>query len=263
MPKEGNRMPDHETLIRKEFSRQAESMAKAALFNDEGVLARIREAARLTVNSRVLDVACGPGIVVEALARAAGSVVGCDITPEMIEKTRERCASAGLTNVNCVPGRAEALPFDDASFNVVVSRSAVHHFPDPGAALREMARVVRRGGRVITVDVMSAESPEESALHNALETLRDPSHVRMLPKSELHQVLVQAGLTVESCQEWINHREFDEWLKIANAPERERPLKIVMSSLARSGAMAGIGLRLEGEKILFEHRAALTVAAKK
>ena len=207
--------------------------------------------------------ACGPGIVVEALARAAGNVVGCDITPEMLEKTRERCASAGLTNVNCMPGRAEALPIDDASFNVVVSRSALHHFVDPAVALREMARVVRRGGRVITVDVISAESPEESALHNALETLRDPSHVRMLPKSELHQVLAQAGLAVESCQEWTNHREFDEWLKITNAPERVRPLKVVMSALARSGATAGISLRLEGEKILFEHRAALTVAVKK
>lgn len=255
-------MQDHETLIRKEFSRQADAMAKAALFNDEGVLARIREAARLTNSSRVLDVACGPGIVVEALARAAGKVVGCDITPEMLDKTRERCASAGLTNVNCMPGRAEALPFNNASFDVVVSRSALHHFVDPAVVLREMARVVQRGGRVITVDVMSAESPQESALHNALETLRDPSHVRMLPKSELHQALAQAGLAVESCLEWTNHREFDEWLKITNAPERVGPLKVVMSALARSGATAGIGLRLEGEKILFEHRAALTVAVK-
>jgi SAM-dependent methyltransferase len=253
---------NHETLIRKEFTRQAGAMAGAALFNDEGVLARIREAARLTISSRVLDVACGPGIVVEALARAAGQVVGCDITPEMLEKARERCASAGLTNVQCVPGRAEALPFEDASFDVVVSRSAVHHFVDPVAALREMARVVQRGGRVVTVDVMSAESPDDAALHNALETLRDPSHVRMLPRSELHQALALAGLTVEDCLEWTNHREFEEWLKIASAPERVKPLKVVMSALARSGAMTGIGLRLEGERILFEHRAALTVAVK-
>jgi ubiquinone/menaquinone biosynthesis C-methylase UbiE len=71
------------------------------------------------------------------------------------------------------------LPFEDASFDTVVSRSAVHHFPDPAAAFREMARVVRVGGRVITVDVQSAETADEAALHNALEILRDPSHVRM------------------------------------------------------------------------------------
>jgi ubiquinone/menaquinone biosynthesis C-methylase UbiE len=253
---------EHETLVQNEFSRQADVMANTALFNDQGVLARICATARLTGGSRALDVACGPGIVVEALARVAGEVVGCDITPAMVEKTRQRCAAAGLANVRCMPGRAEDLPFDDASFDVVVSRSAVHHFVDPVAALREMARVVKPGGRVVTVDVTSAESPADAALHNALETLRDPSHTRMLPKSELHRSLTLAGLAVQECLEWTNHREFDEWLKITNAPERVGPLRVVMASLARGGATAGIGLRLDGEKILFEHKAALTVAVK-
>jgi hypothetical protein len=109
---------------------------------------------------------------------------------------------------------------------------------------------------------MSSESPEDAALHNALETLRDPSHVRMLPPSELHAVLRQAGLRVESCQEWVNRREFEEWLNIASAPERVGPLKAVMSALAHSGATAGIRLRVEEGHIVFEHRAALTVAVK-
>ncbi len=255
-------MQAHETLVQSEFSRQADVMANTALFNDQGVLARICEAARLNGGSRALDVACGPGIVVEALARAAGEVVGCDITPAMVEKARQRCAAAGLANVRFMPGRAEDLPFDDASFDVVVSRSAVHHFVDPVAALREMARVVKPGGRVVTVDVTSAETPADAALHNALETLRDPSHTRMLPKSELHRALALAGLAVQECLEWTNHREFDEWLKITSAPERVGPLRVVMASLARGGATAGIGLRMEGEKILFEHKAALTVAVR-
>jgi SAM-dependent methyltransferase len=165
--------------------------------------------------------------------------------------------------VRCVPGRAEALPFGDGSFDVVVSRSALHHFADPQAALREMARVVRPGGRVVTVDVMASESPEDAALHNALEALRDPSHARMLPKSELRAALARAGLEIEDSVEWTNHRQFEEWLRIANAPERVGPLRAVMSALARSGAKAGIGLRLDGEKILFEHSAALTVALKR
>jgi ubiquinone/menaquinone biosynthesis C-methylase UbiE len=181
----------------------------------------------------------------------------------MIERTRKRCASAGLTNVRCMQGRAEALPFDDASFDVVVSRSAMHHFVDPVAALREMARVTKPGGRVVTVDVTSCESPEEAALHNALETLRDPSHVRMLPKAELHGMLTQAGLTVKSCLEWTNDREFDEWLKITNAPERAGPLKVIMSALARSGATAGIGLHVEGGKISFKHHTAMTTSVKR
>ena len=256
------RMPQRDSVIRSEFSRQADAMASAAVFNDRTVLARIREAAHFTPDARILDVACGPGIVLEALAPGAVEVVGCDITPEMLEKARRRAEAAGLFNVRFVPAWAEALPFPDAAFDAVVSRSALHHFPDPAAAVREMARVVRSGGRVVTVDVMAAESEEEAALHNALEILRDPSHVRMLPRTELHRVLMQAGLEIANCTAWTNHREFGEWMKITNAPERIMPLKIVMRALARGGTTAGIGLRLDNDRLLFEHTAGLTIAIR-
>jgi ubiquinone/menaquinone biosynthesis C-methylase UbiE len=255
-------MADHDALIREEFARQAETLDSAALFNDAGVLARIREAAQITAATRILDVACGPGIVIEKLAPGAAEAVGCDITPEMLDRMQQRCAKAGLGNVRAVPGRAEALPFEDAYFDVVVSRSALHHFSNPAAALREMARVARGGGRVITVDVTAAEDAADAALHNALEIIRDPSHVRMLARSELHAALANAGLTVVSCLTWTNNREFAEWMKITNAPERIGPLRVVMSALAQSGAHAGIGLREEDGQLRFEHHAALTAAVK-
>ena len=237
-------------------------MSAAPIFNDETVLARMRQAAALVPGSRVLDVGCGPGIVAESLSGEAGEVVGCDLTPEMLNKARERCQVAGLSNVSFVAGRAESLPFEDGSFDAIVSRSAVHHLPEPLPALQEMARVVRRGGRVVTVDVTSADLAADAALHNALEVLRDPSHARMLSRDELHAALARAGLGFESCTEWINHREFGEWLKITSAPERSGPLKVIMSALANHGAGAGIDLRLEDGKLLFEHHAALTVAVK-
>ncbi len=255
-------MSDHDDVVRREFTRQADAMAGAALFNDATVLERIREAAHFMAAPRILDVACGPGIVVEKLAPGAAEVVGCDLTPEMLEKMRQRCARAGLANVRAVPGRAEALPFEDGYFDAVVSRSAVHHFSDPPAVLREMARVTKSGGRVITVDVTAAEDAADAALHNALEIIRDPSHVRMLPKTELHGALQDAGLTIESFLPWINHREYGEWMKITNAPERVGPLRVVMTALAQSGARAGINLRLEGGELRFEHHAALTVAVR-
>lgn len=253
---------DNEKRTQAEFTRQASTMAEAALFNDAGVLARMRAAAQLRPESRVLDVACGPGIVVEALAPFAAEVVGCDLTPAMLAKARARCATRDQANVRWVLGRAQFLPFGEAQFDVVVARSALHHFAAPLDALREMARVLRPGGRVVNVDVLADESPEQAALHNALETLRDPSHVRMLPKSELHQLMAQSGLRVEQSTEWVNQREFEEWLRIANAPERAAPLKVLMAALARAGEQAGIQLRLEGETVRFEHRAALTVASK-
>src|SRR5512139_1841184 len=113
-------------------------MAAAVVFHDETILARICDAARLTPRSRALDVGCGPGIVTEALARHAGEVVGCDLTPAMLDRAQRRAEAAGLRNARFVPARAESLPFEDGYFDLVVSRSAVHHFPDPAVVLREM-----------------------------------------------------------------------------------------------------------------------------
>lgn len=256
-------MRDHQTRVQDEFSRQAETMVAAAFFTDEQILGRIREAARLTPGSRVLDLACGPGIVSEALAHLAGTVVAYDITPTMLIRTRGRCAEAGLTNVQCMLGLAETLPFRNETFDVVVNRSALHHFPRPTVALAEMARVTRATGRIVIVDVVSSEDPEESAVHNALEVLRDPSHIRMLPTNELLASLQEAGLEAQSTAMWTNRREFEEWLRITNAPERGAPLRAVMGALAKAGVVAGINLHLDGDTIVFEHRSLLITAVKR
>jgi ubiquinone/menaquinone biosynthesis C-methylase UbiE len=254
---------DHQSLIRSEFTRQAATIDSAIFFTDSEILARIRKAAALTRGLRALDVACGPGIVAEALAQDAGEVIACDITPEMLARASQRFTRAGLANVRCVPGNAEALPFEDASFDAVFTRSSLHHFERPELPLREMARVLRPSGRAVIMDVSSSGDPEESALHNALERLRDPSHVRMLPEGELLALIDGAGLEVKTITGWANHHEFDEWASIANAPERVAPLKIIMTALAKAGVYAGIGLRLEDGKLLFEHHPLLVVAERK
>jgi ubiquinone/menaquinone biosynthesis C-methylase UbiE len=253
---------DHQKLIRSEFTRQAETMSSAKYFTDAGILARIREAAGLTRGLRALDVACGPGIVAEALAQDAGEVIACDITPQMLARASQRFSSAGLDHVRCVLGKAEVLPFPDATFDVVFTRSSLHHFPRPAAALREMARVLRKPGRAVIMDTTSSEDAEESALHNALEMLRDPSHVRMLPGSELLAQVKAAGLDVKSAAGWTNHQELEAWLRTANAPERAGPLRTIMATLARAGLRAGINLRLEGDRLLFDHHPLLIVAEK-
>jgi len=252
----------HQLRIRDEFTRQADSMAAAVVFTDQEILDRIRQAAALTPQSRVLDLACGPGIVAVALARDAGGVVALDLTPTMVSRARSRCAEAGLDNVHCVLSQGETLPFADASFDVVVNRSAVHHFPDPTSILAEVARVLRPGGRLVVSDVVSSEDAEESALHNALEVLRDPSHVRMLPESELRGQLDRVGLVVQSSLTWINQREFNEWIRITNSPERMAALQPIMSALARAGIHAGVNLRAESEEVRFDHHTLLLIAVK-
>jgi len=252
----------HQAQIRDEFTRQADTMTASAVFTDQEILTRIRDAAGLTPQSRVLDLACGPGIVTAALSPYAGAVTALDLTPAMVSRARQRCRDDGLANVHCALGLAEGLPFADDAFDVIVNRSALHHFPHPEAALVEMARVLRPAGRLVISDVVSSDVAEESTLHNALEVLRDPSHVRMLPRGELTSILQDLGLRQVSSLAWTNHRGFDEWLRITNAPERIAPLRAVMTALARSHQHAGINLHLDGDDVVFEHHTVLLTLEK-
>ena len=248
--------------VREEFTRQAETLSVAAAFTDAGVLERIRTAVAPTQSMRILDVGCGPGILAAALAPHAGEVVAYDLTPEMLEKARRRCQEAGLQNVRFELGKAENLPFAAENFDVVVTRLTLHHFPDPQVVVGEMARVTGPRGKVVVADVVSSENAQDAELHNALEILRDPSHVRMLPPSEILRLLGGHGLRVAETSAWEMPREFDEWIRITNAPERRDPLLTVMRALAQAGIRAGIDLEVSGNTVTFKHHWLLVTAVK-
>ena len=106
----------------------------------------LAEAANIRPSHRVLDVACGTGVVTRAVAELLdeeGTVVGVDINDGMLDVARRRSP-----HIEWHSGPAEALPFEDESFDAVVCQFGLMFFEDPAAALREMVRVVRPGGRV-------------------------------------------------------------------------------------------------------------------
>jgi len=96
---------------------------------------------------RILDLSCGPGRALDSL-RACGAVaIGLDHSTPMLALARVRGERAPL-----VRGDATHLPFADAAFDGLVCSNAFHHYPDPPAALREICRVLKPGGRAVLVD---------------------------------------------------------------------------------------------------------------
>jgi ubiquinone/menaquinone biosynthesis C-methylase UbiE len=253
---------EHLDRIAEEFSRQAKTFERWAEMTDDQVAARFRSALGPAGEGRLLDMACGPGVVTAAIAARAASVVGLDATEAMLERARARCAKASLSNVELKRGDAENLPFADASFDGVVTRAAVHHFANPQRAFEEMFRVLRGGGRAVVLDVVSSEDVNESSLHNAIEQLRDPSHVRMLPASELDAGLTRAGFCDIAHATWDMSRELEEWLDIVNDSARAEPLRIVVRALAEAGRGAGIGLSVRDGRVVFFHRWRLVAVTK-
>ncbi|MGH7154719.1 MAG: class I SAM-dependent methyltransferase [Acetobacteraceae bacterium] len=184
----------HHDLILDQFTRQATPFSTASTITDAGALAMIVDAARPARADAVLDLACGGGIVVCAFAPHVRHATGIDLTPAMLDQATALAKQKNATNVTFQLGDATALPFDDASFDIVVTRFSVHHFPHPLAALREMRRVCAPRGRVIVVDMYASEQPEQAAEWNRLERLRDPSHSRCLSLTELKALFTAVEL---------------------------------------------------------------------
>jgi len=139
-----------------------------ALFSQFGPV--LCKAANVMPGQRALDVACGTGALTVAVAERVlpgGAALGLDANPQMLAVARRKRA-----DIEWHEGRAEALPFDDASFDAVLSQFGMMFFDNPVAALREMQRVLRPRGRLVVAVCDALEhSPGYSALATLLERL--------------------------------------------------------------------------------------------
>lgn len=185
-------MSTHNDIVVDQFTQQATPFAASTAMRDEEALRLLVDFSGAGADDSVLDVACGPGLVVAAFAQRCRRAAGIDITPAMIAKAKEHAVALSLANVDWHTGNVLPLPFPDRSFSVVVSRFAFHHFEDPLAVLREMKRVSTR--RVVVADMFASDVPARADALNRMEKLRDPSHARTLPLVELRGLFADAGL---------------------------------------------------------------------
>jgi ubiquinone/menaquinone biosynthesis C-methylase UbiE len=179
----------------KELSRNAFNRSAA---NYENTVAgwhsrKMKEAAldRLEqpINGSILDVGCGPGIFLNMLARENGelSLAGLDIAPEMIRVAKERLGPLADLKL----GDAESLPWEDNRFNYVSCIDSFHHYPNPARVLREMHRVLRRGGRIVMADPSAPVVMRQIA--NLLNPLLRRGDVKMYGQREMMSLLDAGG----------------------------------------------------------------------
>src|SRR6202171_379843 len=162
---------------------------------------------------RVLDIGTGAGHTALALAPRVSSVVLTDPVPTMLATARRVFADAGVRNAEFVEATAERLPFPDASFDIVSTRLAAHHFDDVALAMDEVARVLRPGGAFIFVDTLAPDDPESAAYQDEVETLRDPTHQRIYTQREWIAFCEEAGLRVAKTEVVRKTHDFEPWLQ--------------------------------------------------
>ncbi|HVH81820.1 MAG TPA: methyltransferase domain-containing protein, partial [Stellaceae bacterium] len=178
------------------------------------------------------------------------------------EQARKAAAEAGLTNTSWRQGDVTSLPYADGSFDIVATRFSFHHFVDAGAVLKEMARVCKRGGRIVIADSCPSEDPAKASAFNRLELLRDPSHTRALPLSDMKRLFAATGLGEPTVQ-FSELRDVVSNLLARSYPNPGDDVKII--EMFRRSAVddsLGIPVRLEGEAIHYAYPVAICAAVR-
>lgn len=252
----------HATAIKQAFSQQApvfEDRRFNKVFTDN--VTWLFERLNLAPEQLALDVAAGTGHAARALAPCVRGVVALDATPAMLVAGKLAADRAGLRNVLFQRGDAAALPYLDDSFDVVVSRFAVHHFERPAEQAAEMARCLRPGGQLVIADLISDDKAAVAATQNRLERLRDPSHTTMLTLDGLSGLVERTGLAVQDVQTRDVARPLAPWLAQTEAGEEtvSRIEQELHAELA-GGAVTGFRPRKDEGGLHFIQRFAAVTA---
>jgi SAM-dependent methyltransferase len=241
----------HDDVIRDQFSRQAELFARSPELHGDAQLKPLIDAARPQPHETMIDLACGPGSVVAAFAPRVRRAVGIDATEAMLDEARRLGAERQLDNVEWRAASVYALPFADASFDIVTCRFAFHHLQEPARAFAEMVRVCGGGGRIVLCDGVAPADARKAAAFNATERFRDPSTAAFLPLSALVDLFVQAGLSTPAIEPFQVTYAIEELVATSFPVDDNRvALRRMIDDLVAKDALE-VGTKPDGERFIF------------
>ncbi|HWW65885.1 MAG TPA: methyltransferase domain-containing protein [Sphingomonadaceae bacterium] len=209
----------HEANVEKQFGPQASAYVASAVHASGEDLDALEEIARREAPGKAIDLGTGGGHVAYRLARHAREVVASDLSSDMLAAVAATAREKGLANIATHAAAAEALPFEDESFDFLGCRFSAHHWHDFEAGLREARRILAPGKTAVFIDAASPGPAPLDTHIQAVELLRDPSHVRDYSAAEWLAALTRAGFQVQSIRTWQLRMDYPTWIARMRTPE--------------------------------------------
>lgn len=240
----------HDAVVDAQFGPQAAAYVQSAVHAAGPDLDRLEEIARHAQPARALDLGCGGGHVAYRLAPHSGAVVASDLSAEMLAAVRETAAARGFANITTEQAPAEQLPFDDAAFDLVATRFSAHHWRDLDGGLRQARRVARAGAPAVFVDVVALGRPLLDSHLQAVELLRDPSHVRDYTLAEWAAAVERGGFAVEAVRRHRLRMEFATWTARMRTPPVQAAAVRALQQQASADVRAHFAIEPDGSFLL-------------
>lgn len=251
----------HHDNVEKQFGSQASAYLTSAVHASGRDLQRLAERLADFPLAHVLDMGCGAGHASFAAAGQVTKVTAYDLSSQMLDVVAQAAKDKGFANIATQQGYAESLPFTDASFDVVISRYSAHHWHDVGQALREVKRVLKPGGVMIIMDVMSPGHPVRDVWLQTVEALRDTSHVRNYSSGEWLAMASEAGLVINHLLTDRLPLEFSSWVARMRTPAPLTEAIRLYQESASAEVKAYFALQQDGsftsDTVMFEAHKAL------
>ena len=255
-------MSDASRETAQQFSRQARAYAESpshALGSDLQIVADFAQA---TPDDLCLDIATGPGHTAFRIAERAGFVVGGDIAQGMLAAAKDLAVQHAVSNVAFVLCDVHCLPFAADCFDLVTCRIAPHHFQALPAALADVRRILKSGGRFVLEDSLAPDEPAAAVFLEALETRRDATHVHTLSRDEWTAALEDAGLATARETVFAKTHDFDLWIRRTGLPDGA-VREIEADILASPAAVRDRLFDIEGDRVTTLRDRKLIVRAEK
>jgi ubiquinone/menaquinone biosynthesis C-methylase UbiE len=247
------------TLVQEQFGRNAATYLTSKPHAQGKSLDRLIALTEPKSDWRVLDIATGGGHVAYAFAPHVARVWATDITDEMVKLVTGEAAKKGFKNLRTAYAKAEALSFDDASFDLVTCRIAPHHFDSIPAFVAEVHRVLKPGGLFGLVDNVVVPGAVGDYV-NAFERFRDPSHLRAWTMTEWRDCLATQGFAIAHEEELDKVMEFKPWA--ARHDATMQAFLRSMLALAAPDAKASLDPQGSGDTLTFHLREGLFIGRK-
>ena len=236
----------HNALVESQFGPRAKAYIASAAHAQGADLQRIAAIAAACTPAHALDLGCGGGHVAYAIAPHAALVTASDLSSDMTMAVEEEAARRGFANIQTCSAPAAALPFADATFDLLACRFSAHHWHDVPAGLSEARRVLRPGAVAVFADVYAPPIAAADTHLQAVELLRDPSHVRDYNLDEWRTMLAQAGFSITAIAAGRLRMDFAEWTARMRTPPDHGAAIRALQGLATSEVARHFAIEPDG-----------------